>query len=96
MVYLLSEVKVIDEPSAEMYKKLASLSIEKFSGKYIVRGADPISLEGKTGDRKIVMVEFPSESQLKEWYNPEEYKEALQYQDKALVRDLCFVKGLDQ
>ena len=34
--YLISEVKISDESHASKYRELASLSIEKYQGKYIV------------------------------------------------------------
>ncbi len=94
MVYLISQVEVVDETLAGLYRELAALSIEKFSGKYIVRGADAVSLEGKSTGRKIVIVEFPSEQQLIKWYNSDEYSQALRYREKALVRDLFYVEGI--
>jgi len=93
--FLISEVKVVDESLASTYRELASLSIEKYQGKYIVRGADPTTLEGKSLDRKIVIVEFPSIEKIKEWYSSPEYKKALEYRDNALIRDLFYVNGLE-
>ena len=92
--YVISEVKIINEEDASRYRKLASSSIEKYQGKYIARGADPVTLEGNTSDRKIVIVEFPSIEKINEWYASPEYKEALKYRDKALIRDLFYVNGI--
>lgn len=93
--YLISEVEILNEDAAEKYKQVASTSIAKYGGKYLVRAAMPFILEGESTKRRIVIVEFHSMEKLKEWYSSIEYAEALKIRDKALKRRLFFVEGIE-
>jgi len=92
--YVISEVEILDEPSANEYRTRAAASIEKYGGKYIVRGAEAHVVEGAATRRRIVIVEFPSMRRVREWYGSAEYAEALKWRAQALERRLIFVEGL--
>lgn len=92
-VFLISEVSIKDLEKAEIYKTLAAESIQKFGGRYLVRGADLQTLEGRISHKKLVIVEFPNEDRLQEWYHSSDYKEALLIRDYAIDRDLFYVQG---
>ena len=75
-----------EQEAWDSYRRLAAESIERFGGKYIVRGADQDVVEGQGSSRKIVIVEFPDMATLKEWYASDDYAKALKYKDRALIR----------
>ena len=93
--YVISEVEIIDEEAAESYKQLASVSIETYGGRYIVRGAEAHMAEGQAAKGRIVIVEFPSLQRVHEWYTSKEYAKALEFRDTALNRRLFFAEGLE-
>jgi uncharacterized protein (DUF1330 family) len=94
-VYVISEVEVLDESTAERYRALASASIASHGGRYVVRGALPIVLEGDWDSAKrMVVVEFPSQEAARTWYMSPEYAEALALRQTALARRLLLVEGL--
>ena len=92
--YVISEVRVLDEALAQRYRELASDSIARYGGRYLVRAAQPEVAEG-TWDarRRLVIVEFPTLERLREWYSSTEYAEALEIREAALDRRLVFVEG---
>ena len=94
--YVISEVETLDEEQMRRYRELASASIARHDGRYLVRGAEPEVAEGEQFvGRRIVIVEFPDREQLDRWYRSAEYAEALAVRDVALRRRLLFVDGVD-
>ncbi|MGD9210127.1 MAG: DUF1330 domain-containing protein [Desulfobacteraceae bacterium] len=91
--FVISEVEIIDEESANEYRKLAAIAIEKYNGRYLTRAAEAIVVEGQTTGRKVVILEFPSMQQIRNWYASPEYAKALKYRKVALDRRLMFVEG---
>ena len=94
--YVISEVKFLDAELIERYRPLASASIEKFGGRYIVRGGPVDLIEGERDpDRRFVVVEFPTMARAREWYASPDYAEALKVRNAgALERTLVFVDGV--
>jgi uncharacterized protein (DUF1330 family) len=94
--YVISEVEVLDETDAARYRELASTSIARHRGRYLVRGAQPHAAEGVWPDRvRLVIVEFPSMDHARRWYASADYAEALAVRRTALDRRLLFVEGVD-
>jgi uncharacterized protein (DUF1330 family) len=98
--YLISQVEVIDVEAWEHYRELAAPAIEKFGGRYLVRGAHPEVIEGDWAPpaaekQQIIVAEFPSREAIHGWYASPEYAEALAYREKAVRRRLLFVDGIE-
>jgi uncharacterized protein (DUF1330 family) len=94
-VYVISEVEVLDESTADRYRALAAASIASHGGTYVIRGASPIVLEGDWDSlKRLVVVEFPTEEAARRWYTSPEYAEALELRKTALARRLLLVPGL--
>lgn len=91
--YVISEVEVLDEDHMWEYRDLAAASIAEYGGKYLARGADAVVVEGAVTNRKVVIVEFSSMQQAKQWYTSASYARALKVRNKALDRRLIFVDG---
>lgn len=92
---MISEVEMLDETQGQRYRELAAASIARHGGRYIVRGAAPDVPEGDWPTaRRIVIVQFPSMEQLREWYSSSDYAEALAVRRTALDRRLLFVHGI--
>lgn len=92
---MISEVEVLDEGQAQSYRELAEASIERYGGRYIVRGAEPEVPEGHwPSAQRVVVVEFPDMERARQWYASPEYAEALAVRQTALNRRLLFVDGV--
>jgi uncharacterized protein (DUF1330 family) len=93
--YVISEVEILDQAQADTYRSLASASIGRYGGRYIVRGGAIELIEGERDPkRRLVIVEFPSMQRAHEWYRSPEYAEALKVRAGALTRTLAFVEGV--
>ncbi len=58
--YIIVEIEILDPAGYEEYKKLAGATVEKYGGKYIVRGGKTEVLEGDWQPKRIVVLEFES------------------------------------
>src|SRR5947207_11603634 len=93
--YVISEVEILDHARADTYRSLASASIQRYGGRYIVRGGAIELIEGdRNPKRRLVIVEFPSMQRAHEWYRSPDYSEALKVCAGALTRTLTFVEGV--
>lgn len=93
--YVISEVEILDESRGRRYRELAAASIARHGGRYIVRGAAPEVPEGDwPPEQRVVVVEFPSMEDLRDWYHSADYAEALAVREIALNRRLLFVEGV--
>jgi len=91
--YVISEVEILDRSLIDEYRSLAEATIAKHGGRYLVRGGAIESLESNWQPKHIVIVEFPTMEQAREWYNSPEYAEALKVRQGALNRKLILVAG---
>ncbi len=93
--YLICQFDEIRDGAAlERYIPIASASIAKFGGKYLVRANGRKELlEGGWEPRFLVIVEFPDADRLREWYSSEDYAPGLAFRRQAGLRDLIFAEG---
>jgi uncharacterized protein (DUF1330 family) len=93
--YVISEVEVRDDGLADQYRALAARSIERYGGRYLVRGEAPDAVDGQWPQAaRLVIVEFPSMERAREWYASDAYAEARRLAGTALSRRLLFADGV--
>ena len=73
--FYISEFEVTDPESIKPYSERVESTFAPFSGRYIVRGGNPISLEGEAARGRFVMIGFDSVEQAQAWYNSSAYAE---------------------
>jgi uncharacterized protein (DUF1330 family) len=92
--YLISDVSVRDAEAFQTYRTRAAASIERYGGRYLVRGGPIETLEGGWTPRTIIVVEFADLDRARAWYRSPEYASALEVRDAALGRNLILVDGI--
>ena len=92
--YIIVEIEILDPAGYEEYKKLAGASVEKYGGKYIVRGGKTEVLEGDWQPKRIVVLEFESMQRAKEWLNCEEYREPRKMRHRTARTNMLLVEGM--
>ena len=92
--YLIAHVNVKDPVAYEEYKKTVPASIEKYGGKYVVRGGRHEGLEGSWKPTRLAVIQFPSMDHAKRWYESEEYRAVKAIRVKHAVSDLVLVEGV--
>jgi uncharacterized protein (DUF1330 family) len=74
--YVIVQVDVKDAVRYADYKRMVPPSLERFGGRFLVRGGATHTLEGNWAPQRFVMVEFPSVEQAKAWWASPEYAAA--------------------
>src|SRR5205085_2198560 len=72
--YFIVDNEVTDPAGFEEYRKQVPGTVEKYGGKFLVRGGQMQTLEGDWKPKRIVVTEFPSIEQARRWYDSEEYR----------------------
>ena len=93
--YIIVEVDVHDPQQYEDYKKLTPPSLQKFNGKFIVRGGTAETLEGDWEAKRIVVLEFPTRDLAKQWWDSEEYAPAKALRQRTATTKMILVEGYE-
>jgi uncharacterized protein (DUF1330 family) len=91
--YVIAEVDVHDAALFEEYRKLVPATIDKYGGKYLVRGGATDSKEGGWAPKRLVVLEFPSAERARKWYHSPEYAPVLAMRLKAANSKMVIVEG---
>ena len=91
--YMIAEIDVKDPQAYEAYRTQVPATLEKYGGRYIVRGGVAEALEGETSGR-LVVVEFESVAALKRWYDSPEYAAIKGLRHAASEGRVIAVEGL--
>ena len=85
--------KIENMETLKKYAVKATVAINKYSGKFLVRGGKNISKEGSISPRTVI-AEFRSFEDAVKCYNSSEYKEALKILKGKAIRNLQIVEGI--
>lgn len=91
--YVIGEIEVTDQGSYDEYRKQVIATVEKYGGRFIVRGGRVEPLEGGWSPKRIVALEFPSMEQAQTWYRSSEYAPLIKLRQKASRGKLILVEG---
>jgi uncharacterized protein (DUF1330 family) len=91
--YVIVTVAVQDPERYKDYIKAATPTVAAHGGRYIVRGGRAEKLEGDVTINRIVVLEFPSYQQAKNWYESAEYRAALAIRQSFATGSLILVEG---
>jgi uncharacterized protein (DUF1330 family) len=82
-VYVLADIDVHDPERYEDYKVLAGDAVERYGGRYAVRGGTVEVLEGEWPTGRFVVLEFPDAAAARRWYDSPEYTAARAVRQEA-------------
>ena len=92
--YVVCVYKSIDnEEKLKEYAVKARAAVEKYKGKFLIRGGKSINNEGEKSPRTVV-IEFPSYNEANYFYNSKEYQEAHSILKGYAVRQHQTVEGV--
>jgi uncharacterized protein (DUF1330 family) len=91
--YVVAEVEVTDPATYEDYRKLVPATVAQYGGKFLVRGGKTETKEGGWEPKRLVVLEFPSMDQARQWYGSPEYAPALALRLKAARSKVLLVEG---
>ncbi|HJY77122.1 MAG TPA: DUF1330 domain-containing protein [Burkholderiales bacterium] len=91
--YVIGEIDVTDPAVYDDYRKQVLATIQKYGGKFVVRGGKVEPLEGGWAPKRLVMLEFPSMEQAQKWYRSGEYAPLIALRQRASRGRLVLVEG---
>jgi len=92
--YMIARINVKDPEQYKKYMAQTPGIIEKFGGKFVVRGGETVSLEGPEETRRIAVVEFPALDSIRAFYTSPEYRAAMKLREGAAELELLGVEGI--
>ena len=92
--YIVVSVVVQDPVRYEDYRKSVLPTIEKYGGRFLVRGGKMEVLEGTWLAPRIVVVEFPSAEKARAWWNSPEYAAPKALRQATSHTDMILVEGV--
>jgi uncharacterized protein (DUF1330 family) len=94
--YVVGQVTVHDAEAYDEYRKRASVAVEKYGGRFLVRGGRVLNLEGEEPTTRNVILEFDSIETIERWFNSPEYQDAKTYRidPKVAVGNFMALEGL--
>jgi uncharacterized protein (DUF1330 family) len=72
--YFIVDNEVTDHKGFEEYRNQVRGTVEKYGGKFLVRGGKVQALEGDWKPTRIVVTEFLTTEQALRWYDSEDYR----------------------
>jgi uncharacterized protein (DUF1330 family) len=92
--YVIAEVDVNDPKLYDEYRKMVPTTVQKYGGRFLVRGGAVDSREGGWNPARFVVLEFPTMEQARKWYTSPEYAPALALRHKSASAKLILVEGV--
>ena len=92
--YVILDINVTDPDQYEGYKNLATPTVGLYGGKYIARGGKVETVEGNWSPSRLVIIQFESVDQAKNWLNSPEYGKAKEIRHQASISKVIVLEGL--
>ena len=72
--YVLAEIEITNPDGYKGYASAVRPTVEKYGGRFLVRGGEVHALEGDWPARRRVIIEFPSLEAARKWWESPEYE----------------------
>ncbi len=93
--YVIVDVEVTDPAAYEEYRRQVPATLERYGGRFAVRGGRYETLEGSWQPQRIVVLEFPDYPRARQWYDSPEYQAIIPLREQhARTNFLTIVEGV--
>lgn len=92
--YVINDMEVTDPVLFEEYRKLSPPTVALYGGRFLARGGATQAFEGSWSPKRIVILEFPSVAQAREWLQSPEYAPARTLRQRSAHSRLIVVEGV--
>lgn len=93
-VYIVADIDIRDAATYETYKQGVQATVDKYGGRFLVRGGAATTVEGKWSPKRLIVIEFPDMARLEAWYASPDYKPLLDIRLGASTGSLIKVQGV--
>ena len=91
--YIIADIDITDPVKYEDYKKLTPGAVAKHGGRFVARGGQTATLEGTWKPGRVVIIEFPTFEQARNFYTSVEYTAARRARAGAATFRMIAVDG---
>ena len=92
--YVVLNIDVTNPGQYAEYAKVAGATVERYGGRYLVRGGKAEKLEGSLEPKRFVVLEFPSSERARAWWESDEYRAPKAIRQGASICDGVLVEGV--
>jgi len=92
--YVFADIDVHDAEAYEAYRKLVPATIDKYGGRFLVRGGAHEVIEGEWQPHRLVLLAFADMARAKAWYQSPEYAAAKAIRFRTSRGQLLIVDGV--
>lgn len=92
--YIVAQVKVHDPAAYQRYRDAVTPLVDRFGGRFRVRGGGLDVLEGDWPLPRLVIIEFQSKDAARLFYDSPEYQQILPLRQAASDGTLAIVEGV--
>lgn len=92
--YVIADIEITDPVGYEEYRRRVPATITQYGGRYLARGGRAETLEGGWQPRRLVVIEFPTMSQARAWYESDDYREPRAIRHRCSEGQAILVEGL--
>ena len=92
--YIVAQLKVHDPAMFQRYREAVTPLIDRFGGRYRVRGGALDVLEGDWPLPRLVVIEFQSKDAARLFYESPEYQKILPLRQKSADGTVAMVEGV--
>ena len=92
--YLISTIDITDPAGYEEYRKMVAPVLQRYGGKFIVRGGRIDRVEGDWRHKRVVIVEFESMEKARAFCDAPEYAPAKAARHRTSVSSVIIVEGV--
>ena len=93
--YLVLDFSVHDLEGFRPYIANIPAFIERHGGRYIVRGAEPKTIEGDWSPERMVIIEFPARQNAEQFLADPDFQELARIRHRTTTSKLVLVDGCD-
>ena len=91
--YIIAEIEITDPDTYDRYRAQTPDVIERYGGRFIVRGGPAQMLEGDRPPGRLVVIEFPDTATARCFYDSPEYQAIIGLRQQASQGRLILVEG---
>lgn len=92
--YIHASIEITDAAGYEEYRARVPAVIAQYGGRYLIRGAPPVCLEGAAVSPRMVLLEFPDMARLRAFYDSPEYAPLLAIRQRCAKSTLIAIDGV--
>ncbi len=93
--YFIAQINIHDPEKYERYLAGYDAVLEKYEGRVRAVDENVRTLEGHWRFKRTVVIEFPDEEALLDWYESQEYQELAEHRRAASEANIVIVHGRD-